>query len=431
MQSKKTFVKHFLVFALIALISLPCVACGSKGNTPAPVAPTNGETLGQTAPPVSREELVSGRYYLVSNGKYYPLLTNISKQFDGGAENQANPNRKIFFPSSREKNIPTLFLGSEDKIIFYSQEKLLDYVLWERFRDEGYTIGFRNIKAMKSKRIYLDLSEDASTSIISFADTSVLAEMEVPYIMIDKIGGVQITSDAVSDGMILGLAKDSKYSLDLYVGTNYKHHLATANVKVLRSMEMFASTEYETLQTDIYEIKVPSYLTTGYYTIANTGIIRIVKDESYSPYTYYNEPLLVSDPQPKAVPQYSEYPPLNYFKSNIPGMLGYNAVVKGDVEKDESILFKKSAVVTRELYFPSDVDCSIKIISEEHAGECYLTIGSKRYFLQPQEGCFYIDYLGNGEQGTLTLTSFYEPIEVNYYGCTESIPEPEATEEEV
>jgi len=408
------------IFGLLFVSSF-VTACGTEPIQPETHANVSGEITDQTANiSYTKEELVSGDYYLLHDGRYYPLFRDVSVNFSSIAEEAANPNRKIFIASEDEHQIPTLFLGSDDKIIFYSKERLIDYIVWERFKDEGYTIGFNNIKTMESKRIYLDFSEDATSSLVSFSDTAGLAELEVPYILIDKIGGIQMTSDAVKDGMITGLAKDGNYNVDLYVGTNYMHHLATANVKVLRAMELFASTKYETLRADTYIIDVPDYLITGYYTIANNGIIRIVKDESYSQYTFYNEPLLLCDTSSPA--QYSEYAPLNHFKSDIPGTLGYGAIMGEESDGKTPIKFKEAAIVIRKLYFPMDTNCKINVLTTENAGESYVTIGSKRYYLQPQDGCFSIELLGDGEEGTLTITSFFDPIKIDYYGCTETIP---------
>ena len=77
---------------------------------------------------------------------YYPVVY-YKDTFGGGSPGDSvSPNRIIFFTTENEYEIPTLFLNQGDKLVFYSTDTLLDYIVWERFYDMKYTIGVMPIK---------------------------------------------------------------------------------------------------------------------------------------------------------------------------------------------------------------------------------------------------------------------------------------------
>lgn len=379
-------------------------------------------------------QLVSGNYYVVHGDMYYPLFSYENNYSSDDPEDYVNPDRQVYFTTENEINIPTLF--AEDKLIYYSTDTLLDYMTWERYYDLGYTIGVHNIQEMTNGRMYLDLDADEDC-VIKDSELYDIYNLGVKQILLDKIGNVQITSDLITDNLINSVQKSKVYDLEIYTGTQFKHYQTSANIHAFKAYELFASTEYETLQDEFYEITIPDYFVTGYYYLDNLGMVRIVKGSEYSKETDFNEQLLFPeidesaydyDPDEYVSPRlYSTNDILNKFETNIEGALGYvpddENLVENKEEKNDDleIKLKEASIKTVDLFFPDSRDCKITIKSNESTGDMYLVMDgeSARRLLDYNrlDKCYELEVIGKNEKGTLTISGLYDDYDIELVNC--------------
>jgi len=376
-----------------------------------------------------QELLTSGEYYVVHDGVYYPTYYYAKNDIDE-PEEYINPNRQFYFTTENEINIPTLYPG--DKLVYYSTDSLLDYIIWERFYDLGYTIGITNLKEMTSGRIYLDLSDEDEENIVPASELYSIYDLKKESLLVDKIGGVPIDNTLVTDGLINACKKSKTYDLELYTGTEFVHYDTTANIHAFKSYELFASIEYNTLQEFLYEIEVPEYLPTGYYHVDGQGFIRICREPQYSETTNYNEQILFPevdtdawdyDPEEYIAPKlYSTYEPLNLFKTNQEGKLGYvdpeaEVTEAEEVAEDiKQIALKEAVTKEIDLYFPADRECKVAITSStgETTGDISIKFDRGVNFLDYDRinKIYEITLTGHGEKGTLVISGLFHDYDI-------------------
>ena len=392
----------------------------TEESSVADLVPT-GNISTQTCPTrVTKEQLVDGTFYVYHNGFYYELWNTYTSYDVGNTPESADETRMSFFTTEDEIYVPTLFVQNGDKLIYYSESTLVDYIVWERLMDLGYTIGAYNINTMTSGRCWLDLSGDDET-IIPGTELYNLYELKVDNVLLDKIGNVQLKENYLKLGIIHNLEKSQKYNLDVYTGTQYKHYVVAANIHAFSAMEVFASIEYDTKQATIYDITLPEYFINGYYNVMDKGVVRIVYDEYYNEETDFNKPLLlVEDGKAKAM--YSTFEPLNKFQTNIAESLGYTGE-KPEKSKSETVYeefldkIQAATIGEYDLFFPAGEECVIRITSTENTGDCSVRIGNKTYALTRTGNTYSVTIEGDGSIGTLTVSGFVNPITMDFVGC--------------
>lgn len=417
----------------------------------------NGEVSWQTATTGIDEtskkfetNLVSGNYYVLHDGFYYPLASYVNNYENDKPEDRVNKKRQQYFTTENEIEIPTLYDG--DQLIYYSTDTLLDTITWERYYDIGYTIGCYNIKQLTNTRSYLKIAKDDDICILPDSELYEIYNLGVDNALLDKIGDTTITEDMVEDGLIKpeNLQKSGQYDLEVYAGTYYNHYLTTANMHAFRAYELYASVEYETLRDCFYRVEIPDYFVTGYYDVNGNGMLRLVRGTSYSENTDFNEQVLFPevdtsaadyDPNEYVAPRiYSSFGDLNQFKTNVTGALGY---VDEDAKKeDQEAEDAKKVDVTKatkkeiELYFPADTDCSVTIKSAttESTGDIYISIGSSivRVPWDRVSGLYTADVKAKRESrtGTLTITGLFTSYDVSLVGCEQYVGQDGAVAEE-
>ena len=439
--------KKICLFALCGLLFTGCTKENSSPKEELP-AEQNSETmtLKQTSTlGVPIEKLVSGNYYVLHEGLYYPLVVPTYTNYnytDDAPGTSVDDTRMALFHNSVEDNIPTFYPG--DKLIFYSDVNLLDYMVWERYEDLKYSMGMYGIQTMTNGRCYLNMSSN-NDCFLGESELYELYDIGEVNILLDKIGGQQVDKNWMQYGMIINyLEKMQSYDMELYVGTNYKHFIGTADTHVYHAMELFASVNYETIQATIYEIEVPEYLVTGIYSLNSRGFLRICREDSYSDETDYNVPLLEHiDPitgDPVNPSQYSEYPVLNYYSTSTEGALGYMAEMTVDPNQGENTPLQdllseiQSAVIKEKtISFQGGEDCTIVIRSNERTGDIYLVVDDTRYnFSRKDDGITYT--LGvkfkKDTEGALVISGLLHNYAIDYSNCKEII-QPESTKEPV
>lgn len=429
--------KHILFISTFLFCAILFSGCGErkkeekeiKDMTQEGVVTSQTSTLGIPGDSKDfKEKLVSGSYYVLHDGVYYPLFEYGNNTTDA-PKDFVEPKRQLYFTTENEINIPTLFEG--DELVYYSVDGLLDYLVWERYYDLGYTVGLLNLKTMTSGRVYLDLSKDDVVSIIPDSELYAMMDLNAEQILIDKIGGVSIDETLISDGLITSTQKSKTYDLEVYTGTHFKHYITTANTHAFKAYELFASIEYETLQEFLYRIEIPDYFVNGYYLLDGQGVVRIVRGDSYSEDTDFNEQLLYPsvdkskwdyDENAYVAPRiYSTFEPLNKFKTNQEGKLGYvpEDASKTTEESNEfaEVILKEAVTKEIELYFPKGKTCTVQIKSStgETTGDIRLVIGKsiRPLTYDRLEGIYTTTFKGKGEKGTLIVTGLTKTYDIS------------------
>lgn len=435
-----------IAMVMVMVMSFLFTGCGStknvekkeiKDNTSAGLIDYETSRLGIDSNKKDFEEsLVSGTYYVVHEGIYYPAYTYLKNeaadsQLEMTSYLRTNPNRMSFYTLENVIDIPTLFPG--DHLVYYSTSDMLDCVLWERYKDLGATFGVRNLQKNKSGKYYADLTTDEEC-VIPDSELYDFYKMTVDNVMIDKVGGVVVNDDVVQDGIIIGATKGKTYDMEVYTGTYYKHYNAVANIEAMKAYELFASIDIETLQDCFWEIDIPEYFVTGYYDVNGTGMIRIVKEPNYSEETDYNVQLLfpdkeetygsVSDDEDQYVApaMYSEVPELNYFTtSQNVGTLGYvdpeAEENEAEAKKDELVLpdaskFKEANSIEYDLWFPEGKLCTIRIKSKsgETTGQAVVEFengASSSLSYNRFDQVYEMTVNGKGNKGKITISGFW------------------------
>jgi len=380
--------------------------------------------------------LIDNNYYVLHEGTYYPLYSYLNNYGNEIAEDRVVPSRMEFFTTENEINIPTLFLGQGDKLVYYSTSSLLDYITWERYYDMGYTVGCFNIQTLTNNRCYLDMEEDIP--LVPDSELYSILNLNVNQVLLDKIGNVPITADMVDNGILIGGTKSKTYDMEVYAGTYYNHYAATANVHAFKAYELYASIEYNTLQTNIYEIMIPDYFVNGYYKVDGLGMVRIVRENAFTDKTDFNVQLLFPTPDKDdetlyvAPYIYSTFEPLNKYETTIVNTLGYVDEITTesgnqykDPNKQEKIELKEAIISELEIWCPKEYHSTVTVESpsKETTGDIYIRFDDNNEIIRVNYdhlvGNYTTTFEGGDRKGTLVVTGLFNDYEITLQGCSE------------
>lgn len=356
MTKKKRWIALFLVFVVFASFLTGCKGRESglidnlfeKKEKEEPKY--NKVKTELSAVPLERDELYQG-FFILHDGKYYQASGSSWCSNDDFAEDlyddnpRLNTSHVIAFDKDYDLLIPTLYLESGDKLVYYSDSSILDFVYFMRYKDCGYSVPLANIKATKGGYLYIPIdkegieSGDVKSPILESEISEELLNVygkETPddsvyQIRLDTINEQRLTSDWLTDfGIIRGCEKNKEYTFNAEVGSLNYNFAAKAEYHYLQEYELYGEAAYETLFDNTYEIPIPSHLKTGYYMLTNGCVFRLVREgKSYNMYDsdFFNEQQLYfvaeGEEKPASTGLYSTNPELNTYTSNVPGTLGY------------------------------------------------------------------------------------------------------------
>ena len=215
--------------------------------------------------------------------------------------------RSIWVSSSKDDEIPTII--GNNALIYISKTTVPEEIVFERFADYGYSIGVSNMIPDEGGHYYFVYAETDKDDYKYYVDTaseafSLLCFDTVARLYLDKVGGVLVTEENVSDGgTVLGLTKDAQYVCEFYTGTYYQDFVLPANIHSFGSMEQFVSYDYEFLHSNCIKINIPEYFKSGYYFVQGVGLFRYVSEqdakvyngEAYDPGIDWNDPIILYD----------------------------------------------------------------------------------------------------------------------------------------
>lgn len=444
--------RGILVMSICSMFLTGCSFSMKKENKTAGATQNEYDNEETSKYGVTKEkDMEDGDFYILHDGVYYPtFLATTNYDADDDEMQSVDEDRQAYFTEEEELNIPTLYMESGDKLIYYSKSVMLDYVQWERYEDLGYTVGLVNLETSTTGKPYFtyDSDDDAAPTILPGSDLEKILEdvTDNSTFYVSKVGNVDIDKSFLKGGIINNMTKDSKYSLDIYSGTQYHHYDAVANNHVFKAMELFGSIEYKTLRAYTYEIEIPNYFNTdGYYRLwgigananSSTGFIRIIKNGTKFNITdkdRFNTPMLslytASDlleiANGKTVNKdkgiYSTCEEINKYTTEVVGSLGY----KDKTEDTVSVKNKQSKLATAtirqfKINLPKDNNCMITLTPRkiEPSGNIYMYIGEEKedFAYDAINNSYSYSLTGDGNTYTLFVSGIWESYDITLTNC--------------
>ena len=217
--------------------------------------------------------------------------------------------RSIWISSDEDEKIPTV--TSKNALIFISDTKVPEEIVFERFADYGYSIGVSNMIPDGGGHYYFTYAETDEDDYKYYVDLKSDAKEITTFdtisrLYLDQVGDTKVTEKNVSDGgTVTGLKKDKEYVCSFYTGTFYQDFLLPASIHSFGKLERFISYDYEFLHANCIKIKIPDYFKSGYYYLQGAGLFRYVTDEDAKRYNgkAYDEGIDWNDP----IIEYDEY----------------------------------------------------------------------------------------------------------------------------
>lgn len=276
----KIFKRAAIFTALFGMLMTAFVACGEAVE----------KDPSEAYMDLLKEDMIYIRHedYTVEQ-VYMPYHTLSSEKIESG---NINHDRVLWFKEDWA-NVPTLYKG--DALIYYTPSDFNEVFTFERFFDQGYSIGLRKLGYTSTGRVYVSTGIDKKLTYPN-GDTDVINDFKSnSYLIIDALGGTQLRYEnlntRISDyGFLTGLEKDRTYTVEIYNGTIKNVFEFTANVRVLGSAEYDITTDFNFVNGRIIEIPIPKDWNSGYYLINGLGMFRYVNGLSYDDDTDFNIP---------------------------------------------------------------------------------------------------------------------------------------------
>lgn len=223
---------------------------------------------------VSADDLQKDRYYVKQNTRFWPVCvepvgTNMS------TTERLSKSRVIPLTPKVEASVPDCFYG--EGLAYASDKTLGRRVFLERYKSIGHSIGAFN-GAFDSAGYLCYLRSD-SCIVPGSSLAKELDEAESDFIRIVSINNEKITPAQIDEecGVINVLEEDKEYTVQMYVGTEYKDVKVTADTLMLKSFELFLYEDEKGMDfssNSYLYFPMPEDLKTGYYQINGMGVFK-------------------------------------------------------------------------------------------------------------------------------------------------------------
>lgn len=245
------------------------------------------------------EDLESGFYYVEQNG-IYKKASFSDYTFVGDEMNEGySSSRAIFFDIDSE-DIPTV--TSNNDLLFISKTDIPEGFTFERFRDDGVSIGLSNLIKDESNHYYFPLNEsdvdDYKGYIDTKSDVKEVTKLEnATRLYIDQVGDLKVAPETVSKGgVITGLEKDKEYIASFYIGTLFQDFKVRSNIHTFTTMEDVKSYSFDFMHSNVIKVEIPKYFKSGYYLVNGIGFFRYIADaDKGKTNVNMNDPMIIYD----------------------------------------------------------------------------------------------------------------------------------------
>lgn len=280
LSCKTKMKKKHLRNAIILIASVFALSGCNKKKEEEPVLPTD-----QVLTAVTVNDLKAGSYYVKNGSEFYELpVEGVSFDTNKPAKSTNNlpngmtdpeENRIVDFVY-KDQAIPTLY--KSDQLVFKSSGNVPSFT-WERFLDQGYSIGVYGLQATSAGKIEYSpekAGNEKMASITRAIQQKIAEGLNIDNgFIIDKVNGTTLTKDNLrTGGIIAGLTKDSVADCDLYIGTNLVSIGTAADMRAFTSFELFTTDLYSNSPDGYAIIDIPEYLKSGYYYLNNAGLVK-------------------------------------------------------------------------------------------------------------------------------------------------------------
>lgn len=226
------------------------------------------------------KELQPDTYYVQHGDLYYPVAKGELTVENHGEEiaKEANPDRAVWYTLD-ECMIPTMY--QNDSLVYVTKGGVPTSFVWERFEDEGFSIGVKGLKKLDSGN-YATIVDKTNINLQSSCYPPLKTLSGGSELMIDKVGGTtKLTEANVSRcGSITGLEAYKNYTIDFYSGTQCITQEVTADTHIFGSFELYQTSNYAFDNAGFIRIEVPDYFLSGYYYINGAGLFKYVDNSS-------------------------------------------------------------------------------------------------------------------------------------------------------
>jgi len=289
-MSKK--LKLIIIIAAALVVLTVIVIIGLKSETITSIKEKSETTI------EDMNDLESDYYYVLEND-FYKKASIKDYTFEGKEINEdGSSDRAIFFDIESE-DIPTV--TSNNPLLFISKTTIPEEFVFERFRDDGISIGLANLIKDESNHYFFPIvdkeTDDYKSYVDMKSDVSSVTKLDTSRLYIDQVGDMKVNKDSVTDGgVIKGLDKDKDYIATFYTGTLYQDYKVRSNIHTFTTMEEIKSYDFEFLHSNVIKVNIPKYFKSGYYLVNGIGFIRYLADADIGKSDInYNNPMIIVD----------------------------------------------------------------------------------------------------------------------------------------
>lgn len=237
--------------------------------------------VNNTLKPTPKSEVVTDQFYVRTKNEeyyktYFPTEDNTSVKGDSlwfDEDNQAAFN-------DDDSLIPTLY--ADDELIYYSENVVPETYTIHRYKDDGWSIGLRDLKVSETGRIQYKKGTSAAIATSTIASSLANAKGgggEDTVLTFESFNKTPIKESNLSKiGTITGLDKKKEYNVDLYVGSIYNKIVMNADTHFLNAWEEYSCNDYTLSNKNVAKINLPHDLQNGYYLINNKAFFKYINE---------------------------------------------------------------------------------------------------------------------------------------------------------
>lgn len=285
--------KIIIIAVVVVIIVAAVIVMGLSSTTLSSMSDSSSKVVEDQA------ELESGNFY-VKEGNSYKKADFKDYTFKGKEINEDGSEERGIFFNVDEEDIPTV--TSQDELLYISKTDVPQEFIFERFRDDGISIGLANLIKDESNHYYFPLNENDDSDYESYvdmeSDVKAVTKLEnVSRLYIDQVGDIKVNPDTVTKGgVIKGLESCKEYIATFYTGTLYQDFKVNSNIHTFTSMESIKSYDYDFLHSNVIRVKIPEYFKSGYYLVNGIGFFRYLKDSDIGRTdVFINDPMIIYD----------------------------------------------------------------------------------------------------------------------------------------
>ena len=256
-MKKSIYLKKLCCIMLSFGILLTFTGCGKKQIFKQKEDPNKIES-------VNVDQMNADTYYIKDGTKFSPVYDP-----SGNGLSDYDPQR-LFWLTEDKKKIPTYYKG--EIIAYASEESNIDVVQIQRYKTNGYSLGFYGAEIDDDGYVAFSAREN-SIEDSSFGE--VLAKAKSDNIRLVSIDDKPVTKKMLNNaGCIKGLEKDKEYHVAFYAGTYYQTATVKADYQFLQYYEAYTIDKAAITKNGYLKLSMPEDAKSGYYYIENAGFFK-------------------------------------------------------------------------------------------------------------------------------------------------------------